>query len=297
MTNPLPGRVQSNAPCPIDFDARFAGVRGAYPRGFAWDGVEQDGTIINALAKVFALALWQVDQSGCDLLPEFWCHGADQTLDLWNQDYGLPDECGINDLCAKVGAVGGQDCNYYDYLAQLAGITTFCCDDVDVEIQCGCWNLGCEQMPPPFALQDGGCDLGYLGLGCPAEKGGSDLGQGPLGDDCNIAGYYEQDATQTLDDYCTTDPQCQRWWPDQTGELITGCHTPLQMAEYTGTAWHWRYGLQSDDPIVSLGGYTVMGCWETGCDELCAPDISQILCWIARYKPAHTVAVPLWCDL
>ena len=289
----------ANVTCPVEYDAVLRSVCLAHPNGWAWASVDTPGTRFNGLARAFATMLHDVVTKACGLLPEFRCHTADETLDDWNTEYGLPDDCGINDLCAKVRATGGQSCDYFTDLAELLGYTTFCCEEVPTEIMTGCWNLGCDPMPPPSSLRYGGCDLGHLGLACPPKTGGSPLGQGTLGSgDCNIAGYHVADANTVSDDSeCRTDSTCERWHRPQTGELITGCYTPEEMAPYEGTAFHWRYGMETDDPIFGRGDVTMTGCWDMGCDELCGPQLPHDLCWIARYKPAHTVAVPIWCDL
>ncbi|HEY1942793.1 MAG TPA: hypothetical protein VGH40_11780 [Roseiarcus sp.] len=100
------------------------------PRGRAWsthDGLPQPGTTIwaffNALANVWA---W-VNQRICALKLEFFCATANETMDLWMAEYGLPDGCDpFPDLCAKVAAIGGNQCEYYQTVAARAGWSISC---------------------------------------------------------------------------------------------------------------------------------------------------------------------------
>ncbi len=100
------------------------------PRGRAFnthDGGPQPGTTIwaffNALANVWA---W-VNQRICALKLEFFCATCDETRDLWMAEYGLPDGCDpYPDLCAKVAAIGGNQCAYYQQVAAQAGWAISC---------------------------------------------------------------------------------------------------------------------------------------------------------------------------
>lgn len=325
-----------NMPCPIEFEQRLKAICAAYPQGFAWDAVDVDGTNMHQLARALALVLNEVEARACEVLPEFTCHTTDEMLPEWYADYGLPDDCGINDLCAKVGAIGGQNCDYYSYLAQLtAEVEDFCCQDVDPEICCGCWNLGCDQMAPAFETQYGGSELGCASLGCPTKQsGGSTLGCGMLGtSSCHVAGYcVDNTASADCTSLCRTDSECDRYWNPASGTLVAGCYTAEAMVDYTGTAHTWVAGITTNDPLfwnwagtcennpsmclgqddwclgqeglgiyeppsypATTSAYTITGCWEVGCTELCRPQTPELLCAITRYKPAHTVAYPKWC--
>jgi hypothetical protein len=71
-------------------------------------------------------------QRWCDLRLEFWCATQKETNDLWMAEYGLPDACDpFPDLCAKVAAVGGARCEYYQEVAARAGWTIECADIVE----------------------------------------------------------------------------------------------------------------------------------------------------------------------
>lgn len=100
------------------------------PRGRAWnthEGLPQPNTTIyqyfNTLAGVWAYA----NQRICALRLEFFCASANETLDLWNQQYGLPDGCDpFPDLCVKVAATGGVTCAYYEAIALEIGWSIAC---------------------------------------------------------------------------------------------------------------------------------------------------------------------------
>jgi hypothetical protein len=63
----------------------------------------------------------------CNMREEFFCATASETLDVWNAQYGLPDDCNpYGDLCAKVAAVGGQRCEYFQEVAARNGWTIAC---------------------------------------------------------------------------------------------------------------------------------------------------------------------------
>ncbi len=79
-----------------------------------------------SVAEVFAF----VNQRLCDLRLEFWCATHSETHDLWMAEYGLPDTCDpYPDLCAKVAALGGTRCDYYEAVAARAGWFVECVTD------------------------------------------------------------------------------------------------------------------------------------------------------------------------
>jgi uncharacterized protein YmfQ (DUF2313 family) len=104
------------------------------PRGRAWrthegGDLQADSPrwkFFNALAAVWA---W-VNQRLCALKKEFFCASCDETRDLWMAEYGLPDGCDpYPDLCAKVAALGGNQCAYYAAVAARAGWAIACSRD------------------------------------------------------------------------------------------------------------------------------------------------------------------------
>jgi uncharacterized protein YmfQ (DUF2313 family) len=114
------------------------------PRGRAWGeggpGREPGGILygwIYALAIVMAAA----HATLCTLKLEFFCATATATLDLWQEDYGLPDDCDpYADVCAKVAATGGVTCAYYEEVAASIGWSITC--GTSCAIDCGLIEAG-----------------------------------------------------------------------------------------------------------------------------------------------------------
>lgn len=130
------------------------------PQGRAWqshDGGPREGADIAFQPNAFAgdafattyrkpsilLRFWKsvaevyafVNQRLCDLRLEFWCATHSETHDLWMAEYGLPDACDpFPDLCAKVAALGGTRCEYYEAVAARAGWSVAC---VTSSTRCG----------------------------------------------------------------------------------------------------------------------------------------------------------------
>jgi len=100
------------------------------PRGRAWethDGGPFPGSLRwrfwNAIAGVLAYANDRI----CKAREEFFCASADEHLDVWHEQYGLPDGCDpFPDLCLKVAAQGAQRCEYFVEVAARAGWTIDC---------------------------------------------------------------------------------------------------------------------------------------------------------------------------
>jgi len=77
----------------------------------------------------------------CALRDEFWCASAVETRDQWMAEYGLPDPCDpFPDLCAKVSAIGGANCDYFSSIAARAGWEIAC---RDLSTTCGS-RAGCS---------------------------------------------------------------------------------------------------------------------------------------------------------
>jgi uncharacterized protein YmfQ (DUF2313 family) len=143
------------------------------PRGDAWQSSEPPGqvftvsmaqpgmfqsgmvqTLVNppsvlhqfwaAIADVVA----HVYKRFCDLQLEFFCATATETLDLWNEEYGLPNACDpFADLCAKVGITGGTQCDYFQSVALSAGWSIECVSpQASICAMMGAALLGCTFM-------------------------------------------------------------------------------------------------------------------------------------------------------
>lgn len=101
--------------CPTDSDAAFA-LAALRPRGDAWrnggfDALEGSvmGRFFTGLGAGFGPAHRQI----CAMVAEFFCATADQTLDVWRVEYGVPDGCDpFEDVCEKVNAVGDTTSAY-----------------------------------------------------------------------------------------------------------------------------------------------------------------------------------------
>ncbi len=238
------------------FSARAAKV----PPGWAMDAASDAGSMVGAETLALSEIAYDVTKRALELLPEWACSTAWHTVPDWWADYGLPDECGIDNLCAKVAAVGGATCEYFADLGALLG-HDISCDDIPPEIQPGCWGLGVDQMPPDPVYAGGGCELGY-----------AYLGECPEGD--------PEDGTDG----------CHPWLPPAMGPLLCGCAAPLAL-DYTGTAYHLLVGLPQ--PVGIISPTAVAGSWSLGCVPLCTPPREELLCFLARYRPAHVVMVPV----
>lgn len=117
--------------CP-DTDEVFDSLMSLLPRGRAWQ--THDATIAREtsvlMAFMYGLAAYikeHVEDDLCQAFDEMFCSTASVDLDLWQQDYGLPDDCDPfgDNLCAKVLAIGGTSLEYYvDIAAQLGWATT-----------------------------------------------------------------------------------------------------------------------------------------------------------------------------
>lgn len=273
----------------------FAAVAAKYPTGWAWDRASDVGTNIGSDALVQAEIAYDIERRACRLLAEFVCTSASETLPEWWADYGLPDDCGINDLCAKVAALGGANCDYFAELGAALGYD-ICCTELAPEIQAGCWSLGIDTMPPAPEFKGGGCDLGVMQLcGGGASEAflagrrevdgpGFNLGDAQLGE-CGEVFAGEPDPAGG----------CVEWQPPATLEpFITGRHTRPTL-DYVGTAYHVATGVAGsvNDPISPL--YAITGTWALGIGELCQPPANKVLCFINRYRPAHVVPLAIAC--
>ena len=107
------------------------------PRGRAWgnhDGGPFSGVMLGfwtAIADVLAFANKRI----CELREEFFCKTANETLDVWDEEYGLPDGCDpFPDLCTKVAALGSARCEYFQHVCARFGWTIDC---VAAKDECG----------------------------------------------------------------------------------------------------------------------------------------------------------------
>lgn len=76
---------------------------------------------MNGFFRAISDELYNFDQAICKTFTEFYCHSADEDIDLWQAEYGIPDECDpfADDLCGKVSSTGEIGGNL-TYLASIA---------------------------------------------------------------------------------------------------------------------------------------------------------------------------------
>jgi uncharacterized protein YmfQ (DUF2313 family) len=100
------------------------------PRGRAFGthaGLPPAGSTIHDFWNAVANVWFWINTRICALKLEFFCATANETLDLWLQEYGLPDGCDpFPGLCAKVAGFGGVTCDYYVALAAAIGWSLSC---------------------------------------------------------------------------------------------------------------------------------------------------------------------------
>lgn len=269
----------------------YESIAQKYPPGWAYEASGDLATVLGSDVLARAEVTYDVNRLACLLLEEWVCRTASRTLTDWWADYGLPDDCGIDNLCAKVAAVGGSNCEYFVGLGAMLG-HDITCEEIPPEIQCGCWDLGVEQMAPEPIFDGGGSELGFAQIGLCAAAGGAPLGYATLGAGLtNVAGYaVDDDGAAIPDPYGAA--TCVEWARPASGTLLCGCAAPWSIDRYTGTAYHFRVGLAQPASKPSAA-FALMGSWSLGCVSLCTPPREEVLCFIARYRPAHVVPVPV----
>jgi hypothetical protein len=106
-----------------------------YDAGFNPDAYNNDAFATSSKEKSILYQFWRAyadvaqffNETMCALRLEFWCATHDKTHDGWLKEYGLPDECDpFPDLCAKVAAIGGTRCEYYQEIAARMGWAIEC---------------------------------------------------------------------------------------------------------------------------------------------------------------------------
>lgn len=109
--------------CP-DKDALIAQLPLLLPPGRAYQTSDQTRPGYSKIGQFFtALAeeVYRMDQEVCSAFQEFFCHAAVDSIDTWNDEYGLPDRCDpfADDLCGKVATVG-EEGGDSDFLLAIA---------------------------------------------------------------------------------------------------------------------------------------------------------------------------------
>ncbi|HWL06718.1 MAG TPA: hypothetical protein VNQ99_17580 [Xanthobacteraceae bacterium] len=115
------------------------------PVAFSAPGFQTEhkpGTILYRFWSAIGAVRWWLESRLCALREEFWCASKTETHNEWMAEYGLPDPCDpFPDLCAKVSAIGGTRCEYYQAVAARAGWAIECMDGT---VQCGA-QTGCDE--------------------------------------------------------------------------------------------------------------------------------------------------------
>ena len=113
-------------------DAAFDPAAFASP---AFDTQSRQGTLIYRFFSALGAVLHYAESRLCSLRGEFFCATATETRGRWLEEFGLPDACDpFPDLCAKVAAIGGARCEYFQAVAAGAGWSITC--DAGL-IECG----------------------------------------------------------------------------------------------------------------------------------------------------------------
>lgn len=92
----------------------------------ASDGtIRREQSILRSLLYAMAGVLADADTAIDAMVDEFYCSTTSDDRDLWNEEYGLPDDCNIfgDDLCAKSTFRGGVSLAYYASLAEALGVS------------------------------------------------------------------------------------------------------------------------------------------------------------------------------
>ena len=133
--------------CP-SIDDIHNGLLSLLPRGRAWGGTLLSWTTDNPVYRFWrsiAAAFYDYEQLCCTLLTEYFPDTANQTLDLWFAEYGLPDACDpYPNLVAKVRAAGGSRCDYFQDVAATAGWVIACVPDLSDGM--GLFQVGCDSV-------------------------------------------------------------------------------------------------------------------------------------------------------
>lgn len=314
--------TQGSPFCPTTIDEVMPGVVGLMPPGFAWDAVAIDGTNMNRFWRSIAGMIAYANERMCAFLEEFYCATAKESLDQWNEEYGMGGECDPwgSSLCAKVAAEGGQDCTTFVQLAlDMKWVIT--CDDQLPEPICGCFECGCTPMGPTPVLYEAGSNIGcgeFCGClyGSVAEHPepehwhrddaknatcwvpGSELGQSSgdgISGCCFIVGYYElpEEAVRGDNGYCalpgdTVRFDCPTTTP--TPLKLDFCDSTKRYAEW-GLAHHWRITVDMAASRLLQGDTTKRDVDDNSCAA------GQLIAGCTYIEAPVNPVVPLLCFL
>lgn len=119
-------------------------VKRLFPRGYAWDRIQDPDSNLSKLSDGYALELCKIDERANRLIEEVDPRTTNELLVDWERLLGLPDECDGNTdrtlaerrtrILQLLTTRGGQNENFYKTLAANFGF------DVDV--------ISAEDQPP-----------------------------------------------------------------------------------------------------------------------------------------------------
>lgn len=108
-------RVTDTVFCP-GVDETHIAFLSLLPRGRAWGTTESLSqtsydTVIRKFFRALSISWTRFEDAMCQAFNEWYCATALYDKDLWNLDYGVPDDCDLYNMnvCAKVGAIHSVD--------------------------------------------------------------------------------------------------------------------------------------------------------------------------------------------
>jgi uncharacterized protein YmfQ (DUF2313 family) len=114
---------------PLDTDTIAEMIFQMLPPGEAWQtGMSLDvaDSVMRAFCKAIAQEARRMDEAACLVFTESFAFSSTENLDLWQAEFGLPDECDPfgGDVAAKIRAQGhSPDPAWYIELAAALGWT------------------------------------------------------------------------------------------------------------------------------------------------------------------------------
>jgi uncharacterized protein YmfQ (DUF2313 family) len=223
--------------------------------GLVWDAIDRVGSTMWAYFFAFAISMELLEERLCQLSQEIYCREAIETTDLWNLDYGVPDDCIGLLACEKKVWKGGATCDYFSSILNAHGWHVSDCvslDNRDVAFA-GCAYAGCAYTGPRHEVFEAG----------------SNLGEGALADNdfYRVGGLHRE----YIGDEWVILPY--------VGKAFTWVLT-IDLSQSAS----WTEIIESNPPSAA-------GCAYAGCAYACSPNPDQVICLIEKLKPAHTKAI------
>ncbi len=116
------------------------------PRGDAWRNGGFDALDGSGKGRFFAAlgaAFGPLDRRVCEMVDQFFCSTATETLDVWAREYGVPDGCDpFADICEKVNAVGDTVPAYAEAAALRRGWSIAIGEEFITSVEDCCLGMG-----------------------------------------------------------------------------------------------------------------------------------------------------------